>query len=63
MEKISHYDMKNGFQIDDVVMKACREHMRSVCGDCMDQLAGPNYETIVGCAIQYMENCIKQVGH
>lgn len=31
-------------QIDDIVMKACSEHMRSICGDCLDKKKGDNYE-------------------
>ena len=30
--------------IDDVVIRACRTHMRSVCGDAMDKYEGPNYK-------------------
>lgn len=29
-----------------MVIKACREHMRSVCGDCMDSYDGKNYKVI-----------------
>lgn len=36
--------MKNKFKIDDVVIKACGQHMRSVCGDCLDKRKGENYE-------------------
>ena len=31
-------------EIDEVVMKACAKHMRSICGDVLDSLSGPNYE-------------------
>ncbi|XP_011312667.1 spermine synthase isoform X3 [Fopius arisanus] len=31
-------------EIDDIVMKACSEHMRSICGDCLDKKKGENYE-------------------
>ena len=31
-------------QIDEEVIKACRTHMRTVCGSSMDQLEGPNYK-------------------
>lgn len=46
--------------IDNVVMEACRKHMRSVCGDCMDNYDGSNYKIIVGDAIAYMEDYIKE---
>lgn len=36
-------------EIDEVVMKACAKHMRSVCGDVLDKMSGPNYE--VSCTI------------
>ncbi len=32
------------FQIDKEVIKACRVHLRSVCGDSMDKLEGPNHK-------------------
>jgi len=31
-------------QIDDIVMQACSQHMRSICGDCLDKRKGDNYE-------------------
>jgi len=31
-------------EIDIEVVKACRTHMRSVCGDTMDDLTGPNHQ-------------------
>lgn len=31
-------------EIDEVVMKACAKHMRSICGDVLDNYKGPNYE-------------------
>lgn len=46
--------------IDDVVMKACRKHMKSVCGTCMDNYDGENYKIIVGDAIKYMKDYIKE---
>lgn len=35
-------------EIDDVVMKACAKHMRSICGDVLDKKSGENYQIIVG---------------
>ncbi|XP_012272731.1 spermine synthase [Orussus abietinus] len=43
-------------EIDDIVMKACSQHMRSVCGDCLDKRKGDNYEIIVG-------DCVKALAH
>lgn len=31
-------------EIDEVVLKACAKHMRTVCGDVLDSLSGPNYQ-------------------
>ena len=31
-------------QIDDAVMRSCRKHLRSACGDCMDNYDGHNYK-------------------
>lgn len=33
-------------EIDEVVMKACAKHMRSICGDVLDNYSGPNYKVI-----------------
>ncbi|XP_058804956.1 spermine synthase isoform X2 [Phymastichus coffea] len=43
-------------EIDDVVMKACSQYMRSVCGDCLDKRKTPKYEIIVG-------DCVKALSH
>lgn len=29
-------------------MKACSQHMRSICGDCLDKRKGDNYEVRLG---------------
>ncbi|XP_050316192.1 spermine synthase isoform X1 [Anthonomus grandis grandis] len=47
-------------EIDDVVMKACSKHMRSVCGDVLDKLEGPNYKIIVGDCMVTLEQYIKE---
>ncbi|XP_063927037.1 spermine synthase-like isoform X2 [Zophobas morio] len=47
-------------EIDEVVMKACAKHMRSICGDVLDSLSGPNYEIIVGDCIKAVEQYIKE---
>ncbi|XP_076391646.1 spermine synthase isoform X2 [Megachile rotundata] len=43
-------------EIDDIVIKACSQHMRSICGDCLDKRKGENYEIIVG-------DCAKTLAH
>ncbi|XP_066603609.1 spermine synthase isoform X2 [Prorops nasuta] len=43
-------------EIDEVVMQACSQHMRSICGDCLDKRKGENYEIIVG-------DCVKALAH
>lgn len=34
-------------ELDEVVIKACRQHFRSACGDVLDKLKAPNYEVIL----------------
>lgn len=43
-------------EIDDIVLQACNEYMRSICGDCLDKRKGENYEIIVG-------DCVKALAH
>ncbi|XP_074661471.1 spermine synthase-like isoform X1 [Tubulanus polymorphus] len=43
-------------EIDEEVIKACRKHMRSVCGDTMDEFKGKNHEIII-------DDCIKKLIH
>lgn len=31
-------------KLDEVVINACREHMRECCGDALDNMKGANYE-------------------
>jgi len=40
--------------IDDTVMRACKEHMRSVCGDVLDKYDGENYKVIADDAFKYL---------
>ncbi|KAL1131402.1 hypothetical protein AAG570_011019 [Ranatra chinensis] len=47
------------FELDDVVIRACREHMRSCCGDVLDNLKGPNYEIIIGDCVKSLDEMIK----
>ncbi|XP_012260198.1 spermine synthase isoform X2 [Athalia rosae] len=43
-------------ELDDVVIKACSQHMRSICGDCLDKNKADNYEIIVA-------DCAKMLSH
>ncbi|XP_051173460.1 spermine synthase isoform X2 [Leptopilina boulardi] len=52
-EKPKHVTM---LEIDDIVMKACSQYMRSICGDCLDKKKTDNYEIIVG-------DCVKTLSH
>ncbi|KAJ8916577.1 hypothetical protein NQ315_000221 [Exocentrus adspersus] len=47
-------------EIDEVVMKACAKHMRSICGDVLDHYSGPNYKIIVGDCMKSLEQYIKE---
>lgn len=38
----------NLFQLDQMVMDACKKYMRSACGDCLDNYHGSNYEVSPG---------------
>ena len=51
-------------ELDNDVMVGCAKHMKSVCGNFLDEgnRKGSNYEVICGDAIQYMEKakvCVK----
>ncbi|XP_076808429.1 spermine synthase-like [Clavelina lepadiformis] len=41
-------------EIDEVVIHACREHLRGCCGDSMDKYRGENYEIIIGDCIELL---------
>ena len=32
------------WQIDDVVIRECKKHLRAICGDCLDKFDGDNYK-------------------
>lgn len=38
-------------EIDDIVMKACAKHMRSICGDVLDRRTDSNYQVRKTCFI------------
>ena len=44
--------------IDQVVVDACRQHLRGACGSVLDTLKTDNYHVMVGDAIKFMEDCI-----
>lgn len=46
--------------IDELVMKYCRLHLRGACGDTLDNFDGPNYKVIVGDCLKYMQDYIQQ---
>ena len=47
-------------ELDEAVMIGCAKHMKSVCGNFLDDgnRTGANYKVICGDAIQYMEEAI-----
>ncbi|XP_021945432.1 spermine synthase isoform X2 [Folsomia candida] len=47
-------------EIDDLVMQVCKIHLRSACGNTLDNYKGSNYEIIVGDCVEYMKNCGKE---
>ncbi|XP_057327470.1 spermine synthase isoform X2 [Microplitis mediator] len=56
-EKPKHVIM---LEIDDVVIKACGQHMRSVCGDCLDKRKGENYEIIIGDCVEALSHMVEE---
>ncbi|XP_018321679.1 spermine synthase isoform X1 [Agrilus planipennis] len=42
-------------EIDEVVIRACAKHLRSICGDVLDKLEGPNYQIIIGDCMKSLE--------
>ncbi|XP_049794156.1 spermine synthase-like isoform X2 [Schistocerca nitens] len=47
-------------EIDEQVMQACQKHLRSCCGNCLDQYKGENYEIIVDDCVKVLEKFIKE---
>jgi len=47
-------------EIDECVIKACRQHMRSVCGDSMDQLEGDKYKIVIGDCVPVLHEHIHE---
>jgi len=50
----------NMIEIDQMVMEACRKHLRPVCGNCLDAYKTSNYEIIVDDCVKVMEDYVKQ---
>lgn len=46
--------------IDDVVLKAAKQHLRGICGESLDKLEGENYKVVVGDAIKYLKDTIAE---
>lgn len=46
--------------IDEMVIQACRIHMRKSCGDCLDNYDGPNYKIIVDDCVKMMDQYIAE---
>lgn len=42
--------------IDEEVINAAKKHLRGVCYDVLDTLHGPNYEVIIGDAVEHLRN-------
>ncbi|KAF4532243.1 hypothetical protein B566_EDAN004329 [Ephemera danica] len=47
-------------EIDEVVMNACKEHLRKCCGTCLDQWKTDNYEIIVADCVKYLDQYIEE---
>ncbi|KAF0309423.1 Spermine synthase [Amphibalanus amphitrite] len=47
-------------EIDEVVIRECRKHLRAICGDCLDKFDGDNYKIIVGDAFQYLKDSVQE---
>lgn len=48
------------FELDEVVIRGCRTHMREVCGDVLDNYKGANYEIIIGDCMKSLDAMISQ---
>ncbi|XP_054261023.1 spermine synthase-like [Macrosteles quadrilineatus] len=47
-------------ELDEVVIRACREHMRGCCGDILDQLEGSNYKVVIDDCIKSLDKMITE---
>ncbi|CAH1788494.1 unnamed protein product [Owenia fusiformis] len=46
-------------EIDEEVIKVCRKHLRSVCGDTMDTFIGPNYKILIKDCVDVLKQAIE----
>lgn len=56
-EKPKHVVM---LEIDEMVMVACNEHMRFVCGDVLEKRKADNFEIIVGDCMEQLNSYVAQ---
>ncbi|KAG8224983.1 hypothetical protein J437_LFUL005994 [Ladona fulva] len=47
-------------KIDEMVIQACRIHMRKSCGNCLDNYNGPNYKIIVDDCVKKLDEYIEE---
>uniref|UniRef100_A0A1B6IFN9 PABS domain-containing protein n=1 Tax=Homalodisca liturata TaxID=320908 RepID=A0A1B6IFN9_9HEMI len=47
-------------ELDEVVMRACREHLRSCCGNCLDKLEDINYKIVIGDCVKSLDTMIAE---
>ncbi|KAK5647159.1 hypothetical protein RI129_002051 [Pyrocoelia pectoralis] len=47
-------------EIDEVVMRACNQHMRSICGDVLDRKSTINYQIIVGDCMKSLDQFVME---
>ncbi|XP_064488814.1 spermine synthase-like isoform X2 [Ornithodoros turicata] len=56
-EKPKHVTMVD---IDEMVISACRDHLRGACGDVLDSMVGKNYEIIIDDCMNKMKDYIEE---
>ncbi|XP_076815346.1 spermine synthase-like isoform X1 [Clavelina lepadiformis] len=47
-------------EIDDVVIRGCRTHLRGCCGESLDSYRGENYQIIIGDCIELLRHYVKE---
>lgn len=47
-------------ELDEVVIRACNQHMKSICGDTLETRAAPNYEIIIGDCMKSIDKYINE---
>ncbi|XP_054261028.1 spermine synthase-like isoform X2 [Macrosteles quadrilineatus] len=47
-------------ELDEVVIRACREHLRGCCGDILDQLEGLNYKIVIDDCVKSLDQMIAE---